>query len=108
MPCLSVWVMPCLALVYSLAVWYSDVTLCLARLFFRSPIKLKDSLSVQSNSLFSVLGQEHCDFVFVFVQKVDACEAMNGCLMCLAQEYPTVKFCKLSATEAKMSTHFVS
>ncbi|KAK3769709.1 hypothetical protein RRG08_004958 [Elysia crispata] len=45
--------------------------------------------------------------VHVYDQSVAACEAMNGCLMCLAQEYPTVKFCKLSASDAKMSFSFV-
>lgn len=45
--------------------------------------------------------------VHVYDESVAACEAMNGCLMCLAQEYPTVKFCKLSALDAKMSFSFV-
>ena len=33
---------------------------------------------------------------------------MNGCLMSLAEEYPTVKFCKIKATETKLSMKFVS
>ncbi|GFO01927.1 phosducin-like protein [Plakobranchus ocellatus] len=45
--------------------------------------------------------------VHIYDQSVAACEAMNGCLMCLAEEYPTVKFCKLSASDAKMSFSFV-
>ncbi|RUS73429.1 hypothetical protein EGW08_018804 [Elysia chlorotica] len=45
--------------------------------------------------------------VHIYDQSVAACEAMNGCLMCLAQEYPTIKFCKLSASDAKMSFSFV-
>ncbi|KAK7101878.1 phosducin-like protein [Littorina saxatilis] len=44
--------------------------------------------------------------VHIYEDKVDACEAMNGCLMCLAREYPTVKFCKITATDAKLSSHF--
>ena len=46
-------------------------------------------------------------FFFHFIQHVAACEAMNGCLSCLAGEYPTVKFCKISALDAKMSFKFV-
>ncbi|GFR95510.1 phosducin-like protein [Elysia marginata] len=45
--------------------------------------------------------------VHIYDESVAACDAMNGCLMCLAQEYPTVKFCKLSASDAKMSFSFV-
>lgn len=44
--------------------------------------------------------------VHIYDTNVRACEAMNGCLKCLAEEYPTVKFCKLSATEGKMSFKF--
>ncbi len=33
---------------------------------------------------------------------------MNGCLTCLAYEYPTVKFCKIKATDAKTTANFVS
>ena len=33
---------------------------------------------------------------------------MNGCLSCLALEYPTVKFCKIKASEASLSMSFVS
>ncbi|KAH7954365.1 hypothetical protein HPB49_018042 [Dermacentor silvarum] len=34
------------------------------------------------------------------------CEAMNGCLQCLAEEYPQVKFCTVEASAAGMSRHF--
>ncbi|ESO85203.1 hypothetical protein LOTGIDRAFT_221428, partial [Lottia gigantea] len=44
--------------------------------------------------------------VHLFENNVEACEAMNGCLLCLAQEYPTFKFCKLKASEAKLSSKF--
>ncbi|KAL8621321.1 hypothetical protein ACOMHN_053343 [Nucella lapillus] len=46
--------------------------------------------------------------VHIYDQKVGACEAMNGCLMCLAKEYPTVKFCKMAAGDARMSAHFAA
>lgn len=44
--------------------------------------------------------------VHIYEKQVPACEAMNGCLSCLASEYPTVKFCKLSAVDARMSFKF--
>jgi len=44
--------------------------------------------------------------VHIYEKHVAACEAMNGCLSCLAGEYPTVKFCKISALDAKMSFKF--
>ncbi|XP_071485300.1 phosducin-like protein [Diadema antillarum] len=37
---------------------------------------------------------------------LQACEAMNGCLHCLAQEYPLVKFCSASAAEVQASRLF--
>ena len=33
---------------------------------------------------------------------------MNGCLSCLSQEYLTVKFCRIKASEARLSFRFVS
>ncbi|BFZ08823.1 hypothetical protein BsWGS_11862 [Bradybaena similaris] len=44
--------------------------------------------------------------VHIYDPSVAACEAMNGSLICLASEYPTVKFCKISATESRMSFKF--
>ncbi|XP_059152172.1 phosducin-like protein [Physella acuta] len=44
--------------------------------------------------------------VHIYSEGNAACESMNGCLMCLASEYPTVKFCRISATDAKMSFKF--
>ena len=45
---------------------------------------------------------------FLVFQHIAACEAMNGCLMCLAQQHPMVKFCKIRASDAKLSFNFVS
>lgn len=48
-------------------------------------------------------------FLYIInLQNVEACEAMNGCLSCLAQEYPTVKFCKIRASDTSLSHKFVS
>ena len=33
---------------------------------------------------------------------------MNGCLQCMCKEYMTVKFCKILAHKAKLSSKFVS
>lgn len=44
--------------------------------------------------------------VHIYDQDAMGCDAMNGCLTCLAQEYPHVKFCKLPASAAGVSSHF--
>lgn len=44
----------------------------------------------------------------IYSGNISGCEAMNGCLRCLASQYPDVKFCTISANVAKMSKHFVS
>ncbi|GAB1609634.1 phosducin-like protein [Argonauta hians] len=44
--------------------------------------------------------------VHIFEKNSEACEAMDGCLMCLCQEYPTIKFCRISAKDAKLSHRF--
>lgn len=46
--------------------------------------------------------------VHLYEPHVQACVSMHGCLACLAQEYPTVKFCRIRATEAKLSAKFSS
>jgi len=33
---------------------------------------------------------------------------MNGCIQCLSQEYSRVRFCKITAHDAKLSRKFVS
>ncbi|XP_077495274.1 phosducin-like protein isoform X2 [Amblyomma americanum] len=44
--------------------------------------------------------------VHIYAQGIPGCEAMNGCLQCLAEEYPQVKFCIVEASAAGMSRHF--
>lgn len=34
--------------------------------------------------------------IHIYQNNVPGCEAMNGCLITLAKEYPYVKFCKIS------------
>lgn len=44
--------------------------------------------------------------VHVYEDNVEACQSMDGCLSCLAKEYPNIKFCKIKATEARLSRKF--
>lgn len=44
--------------------------------------------------------------IHLYEDKVKACDAMNGCLACLAQEYSSVKFCNIKASETKLSNKF--
>ena len=44
--------------------------------------------------------------VHVYENNVEACVSMDGCLKCLAKEYINVKFCRIKATEAKLSRKF--
>nr|XP_009857665.1 phosducin-like protein [Ciona intestinalis] len=45
--------------------------------------------------------------IHIYDDNVPACEAMNGCIQVLAQKYRTVKFCKVKASEARVSSNFV-
>ncbi|CAD5123540.1 DgyrCDS11880 [Dimorphilus gyrociliatus] len=46
--------------------------------------------------------------IHLYEDDIPGCEAMNGCLQCLAKEYQSVKFCLIKASSAKLSTYFVS
>lgn len=77
---------------------------------------------VQNQPRFCMLsklknGQEYLDaiekenpnvtvIIHIYTDDIAGCEAMNGCLQCLAQQYPLVKFCCLEASSAGMSKHF--
>ncbi len=41
------------------------------------------------------------------LQQMSGCEAMNGCLSCLAEDYPMVRFCKVRASSLGTSKEFV-
>ena len=66
---------------------------------------LQDLHSVLMQCLFILTIR--CSFLLT-VQNVDACDAMNGCVICLAKAHRHVKFCKITAADARLSTHFVS
>ncbi|KAK0098834.1 hypothetical protein PV326_002465 [Microctonus aethiopoides] len=44
--------------------------------------------------------------VHIYEKNVAGCEAMNGSLITLAQEYPHVKFCRILGSSAGLSNHF--
>jgi len=41
------------------------------------------------------------------VQGMAACDALNRCLESLAADYTSVKFCRIRASEARLSINFV-
>ncbi|RWS25277.1 phosducin-like protein [Leptotrombidium deliense] len=55
------------------------------------------------------IEKKHKDVTIVchiYSRDKKGCEAMNGCLSCLAEKYVFVKFCCIEATAAGMSRHF--
>ncbi|KZC06132.1 PREDICTED: phosducin-like protein [Dufourea novaeangliae] len=44
--------------------------------------------------------------VHIYENNVPGCEAMNGCLISVAEDYPFVKFCKILGSVAGLSKHF--
>ncbi|XP_011867368.1 PREDICTED: phosducin-like protein [Vollenhovia emeryi] len=44
--------------------------------------------------------------VHIYEDNVAGCEAMNGCLITLAEEYPSVKFCRILGSIAGLSKQF--
>lgn len=44
--------------------------------------------------------------IHIYEEKFKACKTMNKCMVKLAKEYPTVKFCKILSTVAGLSKKF--
>ncbi|MBN3321589.1 PHOS protein, partial [Atractosteus spatula] len=44
--------------------------------------------------------------VHIYEDKVKGCDALNNCLSCLAAEYPTVRFCKIKASNTGAGDRF--
>ena len=44
----------------------------------------------------------------LFSSLATGCEAMSGCLQCLAADYTNVKFCRILSSVAGLSKHFES
>ncbi|XP_059471271.1 phosducin-like protein [Neocloeon triangulifer] len=71
---------------------------------FGKVIPVNDSIQ-----LLTEIEEEHKGvtvIIHVFEEDVEGCEAMNGCLVCLSQQYTRVKFCKVSSRVAGMSERF--
>ena len=67
-------------------------------------ITLKDS-----GEFLEAIDKEHkavTIVVHIYENKIPGCEAMNGCLSCLSQEFPNVKFCRIFSSVAGMSKRF--
>lgn len=45
--------------------------------------------------------------IHIYEDKAPGCEAMNGCLVSLAEDYPYVKFCKILGSISGLSKHFI-
>ncbi|KAK0163642.1 hypothetical protein PV327_007305 [Microctonus hyperodae] len=74
------------------------------KLRFGNLIKLSDG-----NDLLKAIDNEDKSvtiIVHIYEKNVPGCEAMNGSLITLAQEYPHVKFCKILGFSAGLSKHF--
>jgi len=69
-----------------------------------------DVLHLESGDHFlHAVDKEHKDvtvIIHLYDERAAACDAMDGCMRCLAQEYPHVKFCRLSASVAGLTKHF--
>lgn len=44
--------------------------------------------------------------IHIYEPEVLACQAMEGCLLCLAQQYPQVKFCRVLGSDIGTSAQF--
>nr|XP_033818192.1 phosducin [Geotrypetes seraphini] len=44
--------------------------------------------------------------VHIYEDGIKGCDTLNNCLACLALEYPSVKFCKIKASETGANDHF--
>lgn len=66
-------------------------------------------ISLERESFIDAIEKEKSGvnvIVHVYEEGVEACEAMHGCLVCLAKEYPCIKFCRIKASDARLSRKF--
>ena len=71
---------------------------------FGKVINLPDA----DNFLDQIDGEEKSVTVIIMIHEpgAEGCEAMTGCIECLAADFPTVKFCSIKSTSAGLSKHF--
>lgn len=74
------------------------------KLYFGKVIDLENT----DQFLQAIDGEDKSVIVIVHIYEdnVAGCEAMNGCLMSLAEEYPYVKFCRILGSIAGLSKQF--
>lgn len=73
---------------------------------FGKLFSLKDS-----GEFLDAIDNEHKSvtvIIHIYENNIPGCEAMNGCLTCLSEEFPKVKFCKIYSSVAGMSQRFKS
>ena len=60
------------------------------------------------NFLDQIDGEDKSVTVIIMIHEpgAEGCEAMTGCIECLAADFPTVKFCSIKSTSAGLSKHF--
>ncbi|XP_011677737.1 phosducin-like protein [Strongylocentrotus purpuratus] len=66
-------------------------------------------LRLNKNNFVDAIDSERKEvtvIIHIEDQSLQACESMNGCLHCLAQEYPFVKFCAANAADIQTSQLF--
>lgn len=62
-----------------------------------------------SGEFLEAIDTEHKSvtvIIHIYEHNIQGCEAMNGCLTCLSEEFPNVKFCKIISSAAGMSQRF--
>ncbi|XP_046334594.2 phosducin-like protein isoform X2 [Haliotis rufescens] len=81
------------------------------RKIFENRPKFGKVIPLSAGELLTAVDNEKSQvtvIILIYEENSPACEAMNGCLMCLAQEYPSVKFCKIQASAATLSGNFAA
>ncbi|OWF53223.1 phosducin-like protein [Mizuhopecten yessoensis] len=71
--------------------------------------KFGEVVALKSNSFVDAIDKEPPQvtvIIHLYEDKEAACELMNKCLACLAQDYPSVKFCNIKASETQVSHTF--
>lgn len=51
-------------------------------------------------------GRSTLVIIHIYEPEVLACQSMDGCLLCLAQQYPLVKFCRVLGSDIGTSAQF--
>lgn len=66
-------------------------------------------MELQHSNYVEAIEEENAKvtvLIHVYESNIDACRTVNGCFSVLAGQYKYVKFCKITASEAKVSINF--